>query len=109
MASLRAVATAATCWPRRLCTRRKKLRSGPGERAAAQPASTSMPRACPRDPPMVCRSRSGLPHTRVQPEIADQLLGFGKALDITDGGDQGERYDHINAGDGHQALHPFIA
>jgi len=45
MASLRAVATAARCCPRRVCTRRKKLRSGPGERAAAQPASTSMPRA----------------------------------------------------------------
>ena len=57
---------------------------------------------------MVCRARSGLPHARVQPQIADQLLGFGKALDIADRGDQRERDNHINAGDGHQPLHSFI-
>ena len=57
---------------------------------------------------MIGWPRSGLPDARVQPEIADQLLGFGKALDIADRGDQRERHDHINAGDGHQALHSFI-
>jgi hypothetical protein len=49
-----------------------------------------------------------LPHARVQPEIADQLLGFGKARDIADCGDQRERYDHVDAGDGHQAGCPVI-
>jgi hypothetical protein len=46
--SLRAVATAATDLPRRVWIRRKKARSGPGTRAAAQAASTSMARACER-------------------------------------------------------------
>jgi hypothetical protein len=32
-----------------------------------------------------------LAHARVEPEIADQLLGFGKALDIADRGDNRER------------------
>src|SRR5215472_4833004 len=54
MVSLRAVATAATCWPLRARTRRKKARSGPGARAAAQAASTNMPRAWPR-PRLVIR------------------------------------------------------
>jgi hypothetical protein len=49
-----------------------------------------------------------LPHARVQPEIADQLLGSGKAPDIPDRGDQCEGDNHMNAGDGHQPLHPFI-
>jgi hypothetical protein len=42
-----AVATAATCCPRLLCTRRKKLRSGPGERAShwiAIESTTTPPR-----------------------------------------------------------------
>src|SRR5918995_481295 len=44
-ASLRATATAATCGPRRLETRWKKARKGPGPRTACQAASTSMVRA----------------------------------------------------------------
>lgn len=44
-ANLRAVATAATCWPRRPRTRRKKAGSGPGARAAAQAASWAGPGA----------------------------------------------------------------
>jgi hypothetical protein len=34
------------------------------------------------NPPVVRRSWSGLPDARVQTEIADQLLGTGKTLDI---------------------------
>lgn len=47
-ASLRAVATAAICGPRRLRTRAKNAWSGPGYFAAAQAASVSRPRACAR-------------------------------------------------------------
>src|SRR5215472_17795498 len=43
------------------------------------------------NPSMTGWPRSGLPHARVQPEITDQLLGFSKALDIADRGDQRER------------------
>jgi hypothetical protein len=49
-----------------------------------------------------------LPHARVQPKIANQLFGFGKALAIADRGDHSERDNHINAGNGHQAFHPLI-
>jgi hypothetical protein len=48
-----------------------------------------------------------LPHARVQPEIADQPLGFGEALDIADCGDQRESHNHVNPGNGHQTLYPF--
>jgi len=71
-----------------------------------------MPRACPRpllgDPPVVGRSRSGLPHTRVQPEIADQLLAAGEAFDIADRRHQRAPHDHIDAGDRHQAVHFLV-
>ena len=85
--------------------------AGPG--SALRPArldqhAARVPAASLGDAPVLGRSRSGLPHARVQPEIADQLLGSGKALDIPDRGDQCEGDNHINAGDGHQPLHPFI-
>src|SRR5829696_3373479 len=106
MASLRAVATAATCWPRRARTRRKKARNGPGARAAAQAASTSMPRACPRpllgDPPMVGRPGSGLSDAWVQAKVTDQLLGAVEAPNIANGRLECERHDQIDAGDRHQ-------
>src|SRR6516225_1310323 len=57
-----------------------------------------VPAALLGDPPMIGWPRSGLPDARVQPEIADQLLRFGKALDIADRGDQRERDDHIMPG-----------
>jgi len=92
--------------PKKKATQRTwRTRCGP---ARLDEHAARMPAALLGDPPMVCRSGSRLPHTWVQPEIADQLLGFGKTLDIADRRDQCERDNHINAGDCHQALHPFI-
>ncbi len=60
------------------------------------------------DPPMISGARPGLPHARVQPEIANELLGFGKARDFADRGNQRECYNHVDAGDGHQPLDPVV-
>ena len=88
-------------------TAQRARRAGCGPARLDQHAA-SVAAALLGDPPMVSRPRSRLPHARVQPEIADELLGFGKALDIADRGDQRERDNHINAGDGHQAFCPFV-
>jgi hypothetical protein len=49
-----------------------------------------------------------LPDARVQPEIADQLLGTGKTLDIANRSLQRKRHHHINARNGHQALDTLV-
>ena len=64
----------------------RPARSGPGARAAAQAASTSI--------------------ARVQAEIADELLRFIEARYLADRRLHGECHDHVDAWDRHQ---PFDA
>jgi hypothetical protein len=42
--------------------------------------------------------------TRVQTEVADQLLRAAKATEVTDGGDDRQRHGRVDAGDRHQPL-----
>ena len=102
-----AVATAATCWPRLERTRKKKARSGPGARAAAQAAATSiagMPAALLGDAAMMGRSRSRLPDAWVKAKIADQLFRRLEPAGVADRGHDCQRDDHVDARDGHDAL-----
>jgi hypothetical protein len=57
---------------------------------------------------VVGRPRPGLPHTWVQPEIADQLLRSLEARDVADRRLERERYDHVNAWDRHQARDALV-
>src|SRR5215210_1325142 len=57
-----------------------------------------------RDPAMVGRPGSRLPHARVQAEVADELLRALEPLDVADGSLEGERHNHVDARDGHQPL-----
>jgi hypothetical protein len=103
---LRAVATTATCMPRRARTRSEKARSGPGVLAAAQAASTSMPRACAR-PCLVIRPvlgglAAGLAHPGVEAEIADQPLRGREATEVADRGHDRQRHGGVHPGDGHE-------
>jgi hypothetical protein len=45
---------------------------------------------------------AGLPDARVDPEIADQLLGGREAVDVPDRGDQGRGGRDVDPGDRHQ-------
>ena len=69
---------------------------------------TGVPPASLGDPPVVGRPRPGLPHTRVQPEIAEQLLRSLEARDVADRRLERERYDHVNAWDRHQARDALV-
>ena len=109
-AILRAVATAATCLPRRLWIRTKNARSGPGARPPPA-ASTSMPRPWARPcfvTPVTGGTVPGLAHGWVEAEIAHQFLRRGKAADIADGGEQPDGNSDMHAADGHQPLHARV-
>ena len=53
---------------------------------------------------MLSQTEAGLPHPRVQPDIADQLLRAGKAAHIADCRDETGGDDEINTGDREQPL-----
>ena len=53
---------------------------------------------------MVGRPGAGLTDPRVEAEICGQLAPVGEAADVADGGHEGRRDDHVDAGDGHQPL-----
>jgi hypothetical protein len=53
---------------------------------------------------MVRRARARLADSRIQAEIAGQLAPIGEAADVTDGGHERRRDDHVDPGDGHQPL-----
>ena len=88
--------------------RTKKACSGPGALAAAQAASTSMragmAAADLADPAVLGEPEPGLPDTRVEPEVAHQLLRAGEAADVADRRDEPGRDRDVDAGDREQPL-----
>jgi hypothetical protein len=54
------------------------------------------------DPAMVSGTRSRLPDARIETEITHELLRIAEAVDVADPCDDGERHDHVDAGDRHQ-------
>jgi len=54
------------------------------------------------------RLKARLPHTRVQPKVAHQLLRRRKARDVTDGGEQADRHDAVHARDRQQPLELIV-
>jgi len=56
------------------------------------------------DVAVLSRLKARLPHSRVQPKVAHQLLGRCKARDVTDGGKQADRHDAVHARDRQQPL-----
>ena len=60
------------------------------------------------DVAVLSRLKAGLPHSRVQPKVADQLLGRGEARDVTDGGEQADRHDAVHARDRQQPLELLV-
>jgi hypothetical protein len=111
MASLRAVATAATCWPRRALTRRKKALKGPGARrgpGGLYEHAAGMTAALLGNPAVISRPWSRLPDTWVQAEVADKLLRFVKARHIANRSYDRKRHHHVDARDRHQALDAIV-
>src|SRR5580704_19497707 len=51
------------------------------------------------DPAMVSGTWSRLPDARIETEITHQLLRLAEAVDVADRRDDGERHDHVDAGD----------
>ena len=51
---------------------------------------------------MTSGALAGLPDARVDPEVADQLLGGREAVDVPDRGDQGRGGRDVDPGDRHQ-------
>ena len=49
-----------------------------------------------------------LPHTRVQTEVAHQLVRRGEPCDVADSGQHAGSHDHVDAADCHQPSHPVI-
>jgi hypothetical protein len=60
--------------------------------------------ALPGDAAMAGGLASGLLEARVQPEIADELVRRGEALEVADGGGDRHRHGDVDAGDRHQPL-----
>ena len=56
------------------------------------------------DAAMLRQTEAGLPHPRVQADIAHELLRDGEAAHVADRRDQAGRDDQVDAGDGQQAL-----
>src|SRR5208282_5979499 len=54
------------------------------------------------DPTMVCWTWSRLPDARIETEITHELLRLDEAVDVADRCGDGERHDHVDAGDRHQ-------
>jgi|SRR5271165_6636366 len=53
---------------------------------------------------MLRETEAGLPHPRVQADVADELLGAGEPAHIADRRDQAGGDDQVHAGDGQQSL-----
>jgi len=68
------------------------------------PHGTGMRTPALADPTMPSQAETGLPHPRVQPDIADQLLRAGKAAHIADCRDETGGDDRIDTGDREQPL-----
>jgi len=60
------------------------------------------------DPAMVGRSRTRLPYARIEAEVADELFRSVEAPDLADCGGDGERHDHVDPGDCHQAFDTLV-
>ena len=60
------------------------------------------------DPPMMGSTETGLADTRVETEIAHQLLWAREAGDVADRRHQSRRHRQIDAGDRHQAFYRRI-
>jgi hypothetical protein len=58
---------------------------------------------------MARRAAAGLPHTRVQAEIPDQMPGGREAADVADHRDQRRRRDDVDPGNRHQSSHVAVA
>src|SRR5260221_14468523 len=52
---------------------------------------------------------TGLPHARIQTEVAHQLLGRREASDIPYSRQHTARHDGVDAADGHQSTYAWIA
>jgi hypothetical protein len=53
---------------------------------------------------MLRKSKAGLPHSRVQADVADQLLGIRETAHVADRCDQAGGDDQVDAGDSEQPL-----
>lgn len=82
--------------------RPRRLGGGPGGLDQHRPSVAAARLA---DAPEMGGSETGLTHTRIEPEVAHQLLRAGEATHFADRGGEPGGHRHVDAGDGEQAAH----